>query len=111
MSKMRNIAAILGRTEAANVDNSPGVDLDDNVADSSVVSSILAGSAMAMYINGISVATATNSSSFSNTARTIGARYTQDQQYYFGYLQDLRITNGLARYTANFTPPTAEFNA
>ena len=40
MSKMRNIAAILGRTEAANIDNSPGVDLDDNIADSSVVSSI-----------------------------------------------------------------------
>ncbi len=49
MSKMRNIAAILGRTEAANIDNSPGVDIDDTVADSSVVSSILAGSTMAVY--------------------------------------------------------------
>jgi len=49
MSKMRNIAAILGRTEAANIDNNPGVDLDDKVADSSVVSSILAGSTMAVY--------------------------------------------------------------
>jgi len=49
MSKMRNIAAILGRTEAANVDNSPGVDLDDKIADSSVVSSILAGSTMAVF--------------------------------------------------------------
>ena len=49
MSKMRNIAAILGRTEATNVDNSPGVDIDDNIADSSVVNSILAGSTMAVF--------------------------------------------------------------
>jgi len=46
---MRNIAAILGRTEAANIDNSPGVDLGDAVADSSIVSGILNTTAMNIY--------------------------------------------------------------
>ena len=28
---------------------------------------------------------------------------------YIGYMQDMRITNGLARYTSSFTPPAEEF--
>lgn len=30
--------------------------------------------------------------------------------YFNGYMQDVRVTKGLARYTSAFTPPTAEFD-
>ncbi len=68
------------------------------------------GSSWVLYVDGISRATATWSGTVANIAGTpyVGA----DQAYgrnYLGYMGDLRITNGIARYTANFTPPTAPF--
>ena len=40
---------------------------------------------------------------------SIGGYHTGGLFNWDGYLQDFRITKGLARYTSNFTPPTAEF--
>jgi hypothetical protein len=65
-----------------------------------------------LYINGTSVGTpATNTSSFSGRLQVGADFYNSTVSNFFnGYIDDLRITNGYARYTANFTAPTAAFS-
>ena len=70
------------------------------------------GTTLRLFHNGIIVGTSTNlPSGFQGYAR-IGAINTgpygyAGAEYFNGYIEDFRITNGVARYTANFTPPTA----
>ena len=39
----------------------------------------------------------------------IGATVGTPANFYKGHVDDLRVTKGIARYTANFTPPAAAF--
>ncbi len=71
------------------------------------------GNTFALFLNGIQEAIATNSLTLVNNAQvlTIGTLgYTSGTfvNDFNGYIDDLRITK-VARYTANFTPPTAPF--
>jgi hypothetical protein len=60
-----------------------------------------------IYINGINDGTGTVSTDFNQTnIMYVGADRTGGAALN-GYISDLRLTKGVARYTANFTPPTA----
>jgi|688.fasta_scaffold22501_9 hypothetical protein len=72
------------------------------------------GTTLTMYRDGVSVASTTISSSAvfnwgKSGLRVGGGNWDAAQSYFNGYIDDLRITKGYARYTANFTPPTSAF--
>lgn len=67
------------------------------------------GSALLLFINGTLVSTVTRSTNFSGADIRIGGSPYGNTGYLTGFIDDFRITVGIARYTANFTPPTAPF--
>jgi hypothetical protein len=64
-----------------------------------------------IYINGVSVGTATNSQDFSNTTLGVGNANDGSQYPFLGYISNVRLVKGTAVYTSNFTPPTAPLTA
>jgi hypothetical protein len=63
-----------------------------------------------IYVDGTAASsTWSTTQDFSQGFNLIGAAPNGGSEYYTGYIDDLRITKGIARYTTTFTPPTAAF--
>ena len=70
------------------------------------------GPTTSIFINGVKdTALVTTSVNIYNPVYPlrIGRQVDTTPRYFYGYMDDIRITKGYARYTANFTPPIASF--
>jgi PKD repeat protein len=67
------------------------------------------GSTVTIYQNGISLGNFISSTSYTFSGGAIGSLRNYEFERWVGYMDDLRVTKGVARYTANFTPPTQAF--
>jgi hypothetical protein len=73
------------------------------------------GSDLKLYIDGVEdtgfAYNISNESIYNSSGNLyIGTQQSSVTQYWDGYIDELRISKGIARWTANFTPPAAPYN-
>jgi hypothetical protein len=65
-----------------------------------------ASNTLTLWVNGVSDGTVTDSNNYSASGR-LALGISHSNEYFNGYMDDVRITKGFARYTTTFTPPTS----
>ncbi len=66
-------------------------------------------SSLTLYVNGVAQgASLTDTTNYGGNGINVGLYYGSGYTFN-GNINDFRVTTGVARYTANFTPPTASF--
>jgi hypothetical protein len=67
------------------------------------------GSTLKSFINGSQVASTTETRTYSQSLARIGATPDNAGRFFNGYIDSLRITKGIARYTTSFNVPITSF--
>lgn len=67
------------------------------------------GDIFRLFVDGVIIATGTSSAYLGTGSTTYIGSETGQGAWFNGYMNDLRITRGLARYTQSFVPPTSQF--
>jgi len=68
------------------------------------------GSSWVLYRDGVSYATATNAGAWGSSVQSFIIGSANGGSYFFnGYIDEFRVSKGIARWTAGFTPPTEEY--
>ena len=71
---------------------------------------VRSGTTVTLYLDGTSIGSVTDSKSLiDGGVNGVYVGQGNGNSNFNGYIDDVRITNGYARYTTNFTPPTAAF--
>ncbi len=77
------------------------------------VACVRSGSAIRLYVNGVATSTTlTNSSTlgYATSVATVGAK-NNGSNIFTGYISNIRVVNGTALYTSNFTPSNTPLTA
>ena len=62
-----------------------------------------------IYVDGVTVATGYDNLNYNNSEIWIGRYAGSAIAYFSGYIDEVRITKGVARYISDFTPPDKQF--
>jgi len=76
------------------------------------IAAVRNGTSLVLYKDGVSIGSATDSTDYGETASIyIGMDSNADDGAFNGWLDELRLSKGVARWTAGFTPPVAAYEA